>query len=174
MRITRRGLYHAVAISMLVLSIPVVWADNVSTVVIVPQTSQAKLGRGDLDNSGAVNLFDLLKVQDVLLGRVVPTYEDVLRGDVNFNGRIDQDDYNKINGKILGTIQLPLATYRAGDTNKDGKVDILDLTMVIDYLLNRSVDIMLYNADCDRNGVIDFRDRDRIQNVILGRTPGCL
>ena len=58
---------------------------------------------------------------------------------------------------------------KPGDVNSDGEVDILDVTNLIDYLLNGSGDINFENADLDTDNTISISDITAIIDILLGK-----
>ena len=58
---------------------------------------------------------------------------------------------------------------KPGDVNSDGEVDILDVTNLIDYLLNGSGDINFENADLDTDNTISISDITAIIDIVLGK-----
>ena len=61
----------------------------------------------------------------------------------------------------------PVTVVR-GDVNEDGDIDIIDVTELIDYLLNgNSTAINLENADCDQNNYLDISDVTTLVDYLL-------
>ena len=61
----------------------------------------------------------------------------------------------------------PVTVVR-GDVNEDGDIDIIDVTEIIDYLLNGdSTAINLANADCDQNNLLDIGDVTTLVDYLL-------
>ena len=166
-------------------------AANISTVLVVPMELSKQLGNGDANGDGVISCPDTDLISLHLKGKAVITQEVVLRGDVNFNGRLDLDDVQKIQnvyrfsctsaGVPAASPQnpLPRIKYLPGDVNGDGMLTIGDSVTAIKYLLNTSfitnsrgqavpLPFMLYNADCNRDGIIDQRDIEGIAVGVCG------
>ena len=54
-----------------------------------------------------------------------------------------------------------------GDVNGDGHVNIEDVTLLIDYLLNDSIQINTANADVDLDGAISITDVTELIDNLL-------
>lgn len=57
---------------------------------------------GDINGDGNVDYKDILLAQQISLGRVTASADQVARGDTNADGRIDISDYLLIQRKVLG------------------------------------------------------------------------
>ncbi len=170
-------------VGSLVLSTAAAMASDVSTIIVVPKNEQSKLGSGDLNGDGVVTYWDdQLYFLGVYAGTRTTTYQDILRGDANMNGRFDGDDLTKISDAVSGYIKLPLAKYRPGDVNNDGVVTTADAYLLNYYLQNKRAptgsvkgldDIMVYNADCNRDGLINNLDFVAIYVVAIDPSKRC-
>ena len=64
-------------------------------------------------------------------------------------------------------IEIPV-TVVPGDVNEDGIVNIMDVTDLIDYLLeNPDVVINLRNADIDADGTINIKDLTDLIDILV-------
>ncbi len=57
--------------------------------------------------------------------------------------------------------------YLLGDVNNDGSVTITDVTVLIDYLLNSSIDINLQAADVSQDGDVSIADVTALIDMLL-------
>ncbi len=188
-----RGQILAVLSAIVTVTVVAIQAEaaNISTVLVVPMELSKQLGNGDANGDGVISCPDTDLINLHLKGKAVITQEVVLRGDVNFNGRLDLDDVQKIQNVYRFSCTaagvpatspqnpLPRIKYLPGDANGNGMITIADTVTIVNYLNNRSVGtnqqgqlvplaFMLYNADCNRDGIIDQRDVDGIAGGACG------
>ena len=57
--------------------------------------------------------------------------------------------------------------YQLGDVDHDGSVNIADVTQLIDYLLDNSIEIYLDSADVDPDGEINIADVTALIDLLL-------
>lgn len=71
--------------------------------------------------------------------------------------------------ELLG-VEEPPFTRLIGDANGDGSVTISDVTLTVDYILGRKVDVFCFeNADAYGDGIITVTDVTAIVSIILGQ-----
>jgi hypothetical protein len=56
-----------------------------------------------------------------------------------------------------------------GDVNADGVISIEDVTVLIDYLLDKTVSINPDNADCDLDGFVGIEDAPILIDYLLSK-----
>ena len=79
--------------------------------------------------------------------------------------------YFNVDAAAIQPERIPICTGGLmGDVNGDGTIDIADITMLVNYILGKTVDrIVLENADINNDGDYNVTDLTLICNVILGK-----
>ena len=156
------------------LGTPAVWAgaSQVTYIPILADSERALVGQGGCGADGTDAEIDddpgpddAAAITAYLAEQRVPTHTEFIRCDANLNGRLDYNDANRL---LIG---LRAAPYKRGDANGDGKVTSSDATMIKSYLNNGStaiLNIKVYNADCNSDGLLDEHDVQGVLNMAVG------
>ena len=118
---------------------------------------------GDINLDGKVNNDDATLLQNMFNGVVLATKVQLNLCDVNGDSIIDLNDVVALRNKIGSNIK-----YQKGDVNFDGKVSREDVTIIENYVLNKTeltID-QLNNADYNGDSTVDNKDANSLAKAI--------
>ena len=127
-----------------------------------------------------VNTFDVSKVEDATMmfawckdmttiycnnswDLTNATTNDMFLWSTKLVGAVAYDS-NQVDGAMANPVTGYFTMYLRGDVNGDGEVDVLDITALIDVIMNDGVNP---RADVNEDGEIDVRDITALIDIIM-------
>ena len=121
---------------------------------------------GDINLDGKVNNDDVTLLQNMFNGVVNATKVQLNLCDVNGDGAIDNNDVVALRNKVGSS-----SKYQKGDVNLDGKVTHEDVTIIENYILNKTeltIDQLNY-ADYNGDSTVDNEDANSLAKAIASK-----
>lgn len=131
------------------------------------ETASYKLGDVNLD--GKIDINDLNKLQDYILGDFKPSVSNTAVfarvADINVDGAVDEKDVDEFIDSYI------YADNNFGDVDKDGMLSVTDATYIQKYLVGNTKDFdfsQFLNGDYNKDNSISVVDATAIQKQLVG------